>query len=186
MNIEQKLREATGVFAELPSVTLSVMETATMVEEALANDGRLIVFGNGGSASDADHFAAELSGRYLLDRPGLPAISLSSNGSAITAIGNDYGFERIFERQLDGFVRESDVVVAISTSGNSDNCIRGVRRAREASAKTVGLTGEAGGELARLVDVHVGVPSAHTPRIQEMHICVIHTICEFVEQKRFT
>lgn len=184
MDFEQKLSEAGTVFARLASVGADVSAAAKCIDTAISNGGRLLVFGNGGSASDANHFAAELAGRYLIDRPGLPGISLASNVSALTAIGNDYGFETVFERQLDGLVSGADVVVAISTSGNSENCVRGVRRAAEAGAATIALTGKDGGTLAEVSDIAIRVPSSHTPRIQEMHICVIHTICEYVEAKR--
>ena len=137
--------------------------------------------GNGGSAADAQHLAAELMGRFMIDRAPLPAMALTVNSSAMTAIANDYSYEEVFDRQLRGIGRSGDVLVAISTSGNSGNVVRAIEAAREINILTIGLTGESGGRMGNLCDICIRVPSASTPRIQEMHIAVGHCLCELVE-----
>ena len=160
---------------------------ASVVASALERDGKVVIFGNGGSAADAQHIAAELvSSQYDRSRRSLPAIALHANGSALTAIANDYGYEEVFARQVEAFCRPGDVVIGISTSGNSENVVRGVRAAKVAGAVTIGLTGRSGGRVAREVDYCVAVPSNDTPRIQEVHILVGHIICEYVEQRLYT
>jgi D-sedoheptulose 7-phosphate isomerase len=146
---------------------------------------KLLAFGNGGSASDAQHLCAELAGRYVRERPALPAIALTANTSDITAIGNDYGYDRVFARLVEAHGREGDVAVAISTSGNSRNVLEAVEIARQRGLATIGLTGRGGGKLAGCVDVPIVVPSDRTPRIQETHIAIIHVLCELIDDALF-
>jgi D-sedoheptulose 7-phosphate isomerase len=148
---------------------------------AYRNGRKALFFGNGGSAADAQHLAAEFLGRYLRERRPLPAVALHNNSSALTAIANDYGYEQVFSRQLQALAVAGDVAVAISTSGNSQNVIEGVKAARQMGVYTIGLTGAAGGRLRELVDVLIAVPSDETPRVQECHILVGHALCDKVE-----
>jgi len=146
-------------------------------------DGKkLLLCGNGGSAADCQHIAAELVGRFKVERAPLPAIALTTDTSILTAVGNDYSFDRIFERQVQALGREGDVLLAISTSGKSRNVLLAVEKAKEMGILTVGLSGKGGGELARLADYCFVVESTSTPRIQEVHITVGHALCEFVEE----
>lgn len=155
---------------------------AAMIISALRGGGRFFVCGNGGSAADAQHIAAELSGRYLAEREPLDATALSCNTSALTAIGNDYGFDRIFARQLEAHGRAGDVLLAISTSGNSANVLEAARSAKKLGISTIALTGADGGQLANKADASLRVPSNRTPRIQEMHILIGHALCGIVEK----
>jgi D-sedoheptulose 7-phosphate isomerase len=153
--------------------------------EALREGAKLLCFGNGGSAADAQHFASELAGRFLRERAALPALALTANSSDLTAIGNDYGFERIFERLIEAHGRPGDLAVAFSTSGNSANVINAVVEARKRGLRTLALTGRSGGKLADLADFAIRVPSDETPRIQELHITICHILCELVDAGLF-
>ena len=152
---------------------------------AFRQGNRVLLAGNGGSAADAQHIAAEFVGRYAFDRPGLPAIALTADTSMLTAIGNDYGFDRIFCRQLEANGRKGDVFIGISTSGNSSNVIAALQRARELDITTIGLTGQSGGGMQAHCDYCIQVPSMSTPRIQESHIMLAHIICDLVEEALF-
>jgi phosphoheptose isomerase len=154
---------------------------AVTLEACLVNGNKVLVLGNGGSAADAQHFAAELIGRFRRERDPMPAIALTTDTSVLTAVGNDHGFDRIFARQVRALARPGDVVVAISTSGRSANVIAAVRAARAAGVTTMALTGAGGGELAPAVDLAIVVPSNDTAIVQEVHIAVIHILCELVE-----
>ncbi len=145
------------------------------------NNGKVIIFGNGGSAADAQHMVCELVGRFKKERKPLPAISLTVNTSSITAISNDYSYDEIFKRQLEALASANDIAIAISTSGNASNVIEAVKRAKEMKLKTVALTGKDGGKLSRVADISLIVPSGDTPRIQEAHILIIHILCELIE-----
>lgn len=153
---------------------------------SLRSGGKIHFCGNGGSAADAQHLAAELSGRFYLDRPPLNAEALHCNSSYLTAVANDYGFESVFARLLQGTAKKGDVLVAISTSGNSQNMVNACQVAKELGVKVVSLTGASGGKLKTLSDVLLNVPSEDTPRIQECHIMLGHIICELVEKEMFT
>ncbi len=142
-----------------------------------------MIFGNGGSAADAQHIAAELVGRYKLERKGLPAIALTTDTSALTSIGNDYGFHNVFNRQLEALANKGDIVIGISTGGTSYNVISGIKLANELGCKTIGLSGRGGGEMNALCDVNLVVPADDTPRIQEMHIIIGHTMCHLIETR---
>jgi len=162
-----------------------IKELAEAVTQAYRAKKKVILFGNGGSAADAQHIACELVGRFGKERRALPAIALSTNTSTLTAIGNDYGYEAIFARQVEAFVEEGDIVIGISTSGDATNVLDGLKVAKEKGAKTVGLGGKSGGRLKSLVDLCLVVPSDSTPRIQEAHITIGHIICSIVEKELF-
>ena len=151
--------------------------------KAVENGGKIVFFGNGGSAADAQHLATELTVRYIGDRPPIPAIALSTDTSSLTAVSNDYGFEDVFARQVDALVREEDVVIGISTSGNSENIIRGLNRAKKKGAVVAGFTGYSGGRMRGLANPLLNVPSKQTARIQEMHILIGHMLCGALEQE---
>jgi D-sedoheptulose 7-phosphate isomerase len=159
-----------------------LVRAAELMSAALRDGAKLLFFGNGGSASDASHLAAEFVGRFDRERRGYPALSLPANESAVTAIANDYGYEQVFARQIQALGTPSDVAIAISTSGRSGNVLAAVAAAREAGMATVGLTGAGGGALADLVDVCLKAPAAATARIQECHILIGHVLCELVER----
>jgi D-sedoheptulose 7-phosphate isomerase len=148
----------------------------------LGNGAKVLIFGNGGSAADAQHFACELVGRFLRDRRALAAIALTVDSSAVTAIANDFGFERVFVRQIEALGRPGDVAVGISTSGSSANVLAGLQCAKSRGLKTVALTGRNGGPIGAAADVHVNVPHELTPRVQEVHRTLIHAVCDLIEQ----
>lgn len=164
---------------------LSIARISEVLLDAIDNGNKLLLFGNGGSAADAQHIAAEFVGRFAFDRPPLPALALSVNASAVTAIGNDYGFDLIFSRQIEALGRSGDVAIGISTSGNSANIIQACVAAKKIGMHTAGLTGCTGGRLKDVVDYCVCVPSNETPRIQECHILIGHIISELVERAKF-
>ncbi len=163
----------------------AIVRVAQLVGECFRSGHKVLLFGNGGSASDAQHIAAEWTGRYMEDRPALPAIALTANTSELTAIGNDYGFDRSFSRLIEAHGVGGDVAIAISTSGNSPNILAAVETARERGLISVGLVGKGGGKLAPAVDHAITVPSDVTPRIQESHIAIGHIVCELVEAALF-
>jgi D-sedoheptulose 7-phosphate isomerase len=162
-----------------------VAQVAMQIVKSLRAGGKVLFFGNGGSAADAQHLAAEFTGRYLKERRALPALALHANTSALTAIGNDYGFDFVFARQLEALGKEGDVAVGISTSGNSSNVVRAMEAAKAKSIYTVALVGASGGAMKELADCALCMPSNETPRIQECHILTGHLICEIVEQMLF-
>ena len=181
---ERRIRESIETQQALldAPVPSAVARAAELIVDALRDGGTVLAFGNGGSAADATHFAAELVGRYLLDRDGLPAVSLSDNPSAITAISNDYGYERVFARQVEALGRAGDVALGISTSGRSGNVLAALEAARANGLTTVVLTGGDGRPAREAADVCIAIPSAETPRIQEGHTLVLHILCELVER----
>jgi D-sedoheptulose 7-phosphate isomerase len=160
-----------------------VSKVADLIYSSLAGGGQLLIAGNGGSAADAQHISAELTGRFLRERRPLRAIALHANTSALTAVGNDYGFEHVFARELTAHARRGDVLLAISTSGNSPNILRAIEAARHCGVAVIGLTGESGGKMRAACDLCLCVPSKSTPRVQEMHITIGHTICELIEER---
>ncbi|RME00334.1 MAG: D-sedoheptulose 7-phosphate isomerase [Deltaproteobacteria bacterium] len=163
-----------------------IVEAAERLSHTLAEGGKVILFGNGGSAADAQHLAAEFVTRYRKERRALPAIALTTDTSVLTSIGNDYGFEEIFSRQIEALGQKGDIAVAISTSGNSPNVLRGVEAARQRGMETIGLTGGDGGKLAGLVDLCLCVSeTTATGRIQEIHITIGHLLCELIEWRLF-
>ena len=163
------------------ALVVRIAEFAQRSAAAVRRGGKLVFFGNGGSAADAQHLAAELVVRLRVERPGLPALALTTNTSILTAAGNDYGFERIFSRQVESLVGPHDVVVALSTSGTSPNIVRAIEVGRARGAFLVALTGETGGALAGKVDILLDVPSRDPQRIQEAHITIGHIVCSLIE-----
>lgn len=174
------------VAKDLPRLAPSVVRAVDMICDSLAKGGQLLVAGNGGSAADAQHIAAELTGRFLRERQPFRAHALHVNTSSLTAIGNDYGYEHVFARELSAHARSGDVFLAISTSGNSRNILCAIEAARNAKVSVIGLTGGSGGEMQKVCDLCLCVPSKSTPRIQEMHITIGHTICELLEERLAT
>ena len=168
--------------SELVSTLATVSE---LLVDTFRKGNKVILFGNGGSAADAQHIAAEFVGRFAFDRPALPALALSVNTSCVTAIGNDYGFDQVFSRQIEALAHPEDVAIGISTSGNSPNVLQAVKAAKKLGLYTVGLTGCTGGKLRTAVDYCICAPSSETPRIQECHILVGHIVSELVEQTIF-
>ncbi|MDB4822452.1 D-sedoheptulose 7-phosphate isomerase [Candidatus Pseudothioglobus singularis] len=162
------------------------IETASKIcINSLKNGGKILIMGNGGSAADAQHIAAELVGRYKTERKGLPAIALTTDTSAITSIANDYGFLHVFDRQVEALAHKDDVIIGISTGGTSPNVVNALTAANKLDCKTIGLSGKDGGDFNALCDVNLVVNSDDTPRIQEMHILIGHTICHLIEQESF-
>lgn len=165
---------------------ISSVEKATeLLIETLKNGNKILVAGNGGSAGDSQHLVGELVGRFLKERKALPGIALTTNTSILTAIGNDYSFEKVFSRQIEALGNKGDTLIVISTSGNASNLISAVDTAKSLSIKTIGLLGYDGGKLASLVDVPIIVRLGSTPRIQEIHIVIIHTMCQLIESRLY-
>ena len=180
--IREVLGETSRIHRALPASTLvSIAEAGRLMTRALRQGNKIIWFGNGGSATQSQHMAAEFVGRFLRERRSLPSISLTENMASITAIGNDYAFEHIFTRQLEGLARRGDIAVGLSTSGNSPNVIQALRKANALSLKTIGLTGGSGGQMVALCDICIRVPSSVTARIQEVHLTIGHLLCQLVE-----
>ena len=166
---------------EMPSIE----KLADMMVETYRNGKKILVFGNGGSASDAQHFVGELVGRFGRERTGLPAIALNADTTILTAISNDFGYSSVFERQVEALASRGDLVVGLTTSGNSENVLKGIAKAKYVGARTACLTGRTGGKAAGLCDVEIRVPSDSTPRIQESHTAIIHTACEMMENELY-
>ena len=184
--IEHGLREGAELRLRLAKECCEpILAAALAIETAFREGKKLLLFGNGGSAADAQHLAAEFTGRYLKERRALPAMALHTDTSALTAIGNDYGFDRVFSRQIEAHGVAGDVALAITTSGRSPHIAAAVNACRAAGIKTIGLTSQRGAEFARSVDIALVVPSASTPRIQECHIALGHILCELVEAALF-
>jgi D-sedoheptulose 7-phosphate isomerase len=184
--VRDRLDDSAGVSRATGAASAeAIVAAARLLIEAFRGGYKLLAFGNGGSAADAQHFAAELAGRFERERPALPALALTTNASDLTAIGNDYGFDHVFARLVEAHGRLGDVAVAISTSGDSPNVVHGAAEARKRGLSTIALTGSGGGALADAVDVAVIVPSESTARIQESHIAVCHVLCELVESELF-
>ena len=187
-DIEKLIEASIVVKQELlrsEDVLLAIAKTSEILIDALQKGNKALFFGNGGSAADAQHIAAELVGRFAFDRPALPALALSVNTSCVTAIGNDFGFEQVFSRQLEALARPGDVAIGISTSGNSANVIHALTTAKKIGLHTVCLTGRTGGRLRSEVDHCICAPSTEAPRIQECHILIGHIISEIVERQIF-
>ena len=167
----------------LHNLTDDVANSAQLCINCLRDGGKILIFGNGGSAADAQHIAAELVGRYKTDRKGLSAIALTTDTSALTSIGNDFGFIHVFDRQVEALANKGDVVIGISTSGESHNVISALRIASKLNCRTIGLSGQDGGEMNKICNINIVAPSIDTPRIQEMHIIIGHTICHLIDQE---
>jgi D-sedoheptulose 7-phosphate isomerase len=187
------MKSSQFVISEFAASAQLLQQSATALAEVVARVGdlmttrllaghKVLAFGNGGSAADAQHFATELAGRYRRERRALPALALTTDTSMLTAVGNDYGFERVFARQVEALARPEDVVLGISTSGHSKNVLAGLQKAHEIGAATVALVGANTSEVTPLADYVIAVPSTDTPRIQEAHAVIIHILCDIVEQ----
>jgi len=182
--IKDILLESIHIKEELLRTKLGkIVEIAELIIECLKRNGKVILFGNGGSASDSQHIAAEFVGRFKKDRNALAAIALTTNTSILTALANDYGYEVIFAKQIEGIGKKNDVAIGISTSGKAKNVCFGIKQAKKMGIRTIALTGGDGGELAKLADISLSVPSSVTARIQETHITIGHIVCELVEEK---
>ena len=179
--IEKEIAEHLKVAETMSSLTNKVEIAAQLCIDALQEGGKLLIFGNGGSAADAQHIAAELVGRYKIDRKGIPAIALTTDTSTITAISNDFGYEYVFERQVEALANKGDVLIGISTSGKSINILNALKTANKKGCKTISLGGGSGGLLKKICNVSIIAPSKDTARIQEMHIFIGHTICHLIE-----
>jgi len=179
------IAESIAVKESLRGLVPDIVRAADLLVDAFRRGGKAIFFGNGGSAADAQHLAAELEGRFAFDRPPLPALALHANASTLTAVDNDYGYEGVFARLLRAHARPEDVAVAITTSGTSRNVLAAAEVKREIPFRLVALTGANGAPLARLADVVIAVPSRSTPRVQEAHILIGHVLCEWVERSMF-
>jgi D-sedoheptulose 7-phosphate isomerase len=182
--IAKRLEESAQVKLAIAKSQVGEIESiARLTIAAYKRGGKVVLFGNGGSAADAQHIACELVGRFKLDRQALAAIALTTDTSVLTAVANDCGYEMVFSRQVEALVDKKDVVIGISTSGDSPNVIEAIKVAKTKGAKTIGLTGGNGGKLAQVVDLALIVPSDSTPRIQEAHITIGHIVCELVERE---
>jgi D-sedoheptulose 7-phosphate isomerase len=162
-------------------MTPSIEKACHLIVSTLKNDNKVLLCGNGGSAADAQHIAAELTGRYKSERRGLPAIALTTDTSALTAISNDYGYARVFDRQVEALANKGDLLIGISTSGNSENILSALSVAKELGCKTLGMSGKDGGKMNSVCDLNLVIPSDDTPRIQEMHILIGHILCQAVD-----
>lgn len=169
----------------LKTMPKEITNVALALIKALKGGNKIVIFGNGGSAADAQHIAAELSGRFLKERKGLAGIALTTDSSVITAIGNDYGFDKIFERQVEALCNKGDVLIGISTSGNSKNVIKGLLKGKDLDCIAVSLTGKDGGEIKSISNFNLNIDSNITARIQEMHILVGHILCEYIDKETF-
>ena len=184
-NIEQEIRETILVKEKTLKLSNTIAQAAKVIIESYKKGGKLVAFGNGGSAADAQHIVAELVNKLYFNRPMLNAIALTVNTSVLTSIGNDSSFDEIFSRQLESLVDEKDIVIGISTSGNSKNVIKGLETAKKNGSLTIGMTGETGGNMKDVSDILINVPSNKTTRIQESHITIAHIICNLIERELF-
>lgn len=180
--IQHEISEHLAAAEKMTNLTDAIAEAATLCIECLNNGGKLLIFGNGGSAADAQHIAAELVGRYKTERKGLPAIALTTDTSALTSIGNDYGYDQVFQRQVEALANPGDIVIGISTGGSSGNVLNALKLANDLGATTIGFSGRDGGEMNNICAVNLVAPANDTPRIQEMHILIGHTLCHLIEQ----
>ncbi|MBY8982574.1 MAG: D-sedoheptulose 7-phosphate isomerase [Candidatus Lokiarchaeota archaeon] len=180
------INESIRIKEELKNQTSLIINISKEIIKAYNNNKKVVIFGNGGSAADAQHITAEFVGKFYMERDSLPALALSTNTSSITATANDFGYDKVFERQVSSLVNQGDVVIGISTSGNSPNVIKGLEKAKEKGAITVGFTGSKENFIEKIVDYCIKVPSIDTPRIQEGHITIGHIICYLVEKEIFS
>lgn len=180
-NYKQHLKDHLALFSRLDTLTDMIVEAGMWMDETIRSDKKILVCGNGGSASDAQHFVAELVGRFGPERAAWPAIALTTNTSVLTAIGNDYAFHRIFARQIEALGQKGDLLLGISTSGKSENVLQAVGQARAKGTKTIGLLGGDGGDIGHRVDLAIIVPDKETARIQEAHIFILHAWCAMLE-----
>lgn len=183
--IKKRIKESIRVKQALidsPELLDMIEQTANLVIETLKDGGKILLCGNGGSASDALHIAGEFTGRFQMERNALPAISLNADIAALTAVANDYGYDRVFERGVDGLMKKADILIGISTSGNSENVYLAIKKANEIGGKTAAFLGRDGGKIKDIADIAVVVPSDCTARVQESHIMIGHIVCEMAEE----
>lgn len=180
--LDENINITKNIYKNLSDTIVTISE---MIIDTYNNGGKIILIGNGGSAADAQHIAAEFVGRFKLERNSLPAIALTTNTSIITALANDYGYDTIFSRQLEALANSKDILIVITTSGNSSNILKAVEAVKSKNIKVVGMTGRSGGKLKDLIDIIIKVPSDNIPRIQETHITIGHIICNLVEKELF-
>ena len=181
--IEKKILESAKIIQESISLSSKIQDAVVEIYNSLKDGKKIYLFGNGGSAADAQHIASELIGRYKIERKSIPAVSFTTDTSILSSLANDYSFETIFSRQCESLVEKNDIVIAISTSGNSKNVVNGIIAAKMKGAKIIGLLGNNGGEIKNLVDIPIIVNSTSTDKIQEVHRVIYHIICELIEQK---
>jgi len=181
--IEKIFESSSNSILDSKKLSKQIENSITLIIKSIKNGNKIVLFGNGGSAADAQHMAAEFVGRFMKERKSFPAIALSTDSSIITAIGNDYSFEKIFSRQAESLVKKGDVIIAISTSGESKNILEGIKTSKKIGAKIISLTGKNGTKMERNSDIFLNVPSTITSRIQEVHRTIIHIICEMVEDE---
>tara|TARA_B110001454_G_scaffold104193_1_gene98146 strand:- start:3533 stop:4102 length:570 start_codon:yes stop_codon:yes gene_type:complete len=181
--IKEKILESAEIIKESVQLSNKIEDAVVEIYNSLIHGKKIYLFGNGGSAADAQHIAAELIGRYKIERKSIPAVSLTTDTSILSSLSNDYSFETIFSRQCESLVDKNDIVIAISTSGNSKNVINGINAAKKKGAKIIGLLGNNGGEIKNLIDIPIIVNSSSTDKIQEVHRVIYHIICELIEQK---
>ena len=180
--VEQRMADHAAVLAATKALASDIERAGILIRDALARGHKILFCGNGGSAADSQHLAAEIVGRFQKERPSLPALALTVDTSVLTAVANDYGYDTVFSRQVEGLGNDGDVLVGISTSGNSKNVIAAIEAARKKQMKVIGFTGIGGGKMADLCDVCLAVPSRVTARTQEMHIMMGHILCEIAEE----
>ena len=181
--IENEINEHIRVANSLHLLSELIIKSTKLCINSLNNGGKILLFGNGGSAADAQHIAAEFVGRYKVKRKGLPAIALTTDSSTMTSISNDFGYNHVFDRQVEALANNGDVVIGISTSGRSANVISALKLASKLNCSTIGLSGQDGGQMDEICNINLLVPSDNTPRIQEMHIIIGHIICDLVDQE---
>lgn len=181
--IRDTLRRHRLVADAVETLIPQIVRATDILSESLASRGKILIMGNGGSAADAQHLASELVGRFLRERRGLPAIALTTDSSILTAVGNDYGFDAVFSRQVEALALAGDVVIGISTSGNSSNVLEALQKAHSLGCRTIALLGRDGGRIAKEVELALTIPLDETARVQEGHILVIHTICDLLERR---
>lgn len=180
--VEQRMADHAAVLAATKALAPDIERAGILIRDALAGGHKILFCGNGGSAADSQHLAAEIVGRFQKERPSLPALALTVDTSVLTAVANDYGYDTVFSRQVEGLGNDGDVLVGISTSGNSKNVIAAIEAARKKQMKVIGFTGIGGGKMADLCDVCLAIPSRVTARTQEMHIMMGHILCEIAEE----
>lgn len=179
---EKRYKEHLECFKKLYEIKDKINETGRKLGEAIKNGNKILICGNGGSAADSQHFAAEIVGRYMKERKGWPAVALTTDTSTLTAVGNDYGYDAVFERQVEALGEKNDWLIGISTSGNSENVIRAIQKAGSSDVKTIALLGRDGGKIKELSDISILLPAKDTARIQEGHIFILHIWAEMIEE----
>lgn len=185
IKIQDIVKQSISTITDIEKDSKKIIQITEQIINCISTGKKIIIFGNGGSAADSQHIAAELIGRYALERKSYPAIALTTDTSVLTAIGNDYAFNDVFSRQCQGLVNSGDTVIGISTSGNSENVKRGLEISNDKGAFTIGLLGNKGGKIKNIVNIDISIESESTPRIQETHRVIYHIICQMVEEKLY-